>query len=85
MKKLNLKLIADEIRKNEFTTTKRWWLDSIEEIETVDTYYGTLTRYEVIISFSAGKYDDNGMKYQVNHYEDSDTYRVLWDGNTFLA
>lgn len=87
MKKLNLNEIAREIRANEFTVkNKKWWLESIEELETIDdTAYGRITKFEVIIRFSAGKYDDNGQKFKVNHYEDSDCYAVYWNGNTYLG
>lgn len=84
--KLNLKEIAREIRANEFTRNIKWQFESIEQLETIeDTAYGRLTRYEVVIRYNASKYDDNGHKFQVNHYEDSDSYAVYWNGSTYLA
>lgn len=87
MKKLNLNEIAREIKANEFTIkNKKWWFESIEELDAIDdTAYGRITKFEVIIRFSAARYDDNGQKFKVNHYEDSDSYAVYWNGNIYLG
>ena len=85
MKKISLKEIAREIRENEFTRKIKWDFESIEQLETKDTSYGKMTKYEVIIRYNASKYDDNGHKFEVNHYEDSDSYAVYWNGSTYLG
>ncbi len=85
MKKINLKNIAREIRTCEFAP-KKWEFETIEQIdETKETSFGKMTKYLVTIKFKAAKYDDNGMKFQVAHYEDDDAYRVYFDGNTYLG
>lgn len=77
--------IAREIKANEFTKNIKWQFESVERLETIEkTTYGRLTRYEVVIRYSSSKYDDNGHKYQVNHYEDSDRYAIYWNGSTYL-
>lgn len=84
--KLNLREIAREINTIEFTRKIKWQFESIEQLGTIEeTAYGRLTKYEVIIRYNASKYDDNGHKFEVYHYEDSDSYAVYWNGSTYLG
>lgn len=86
MKKLNLKKIAREIRANAFCPKAKWEFEEIEHLETIDdTAYGRITKYLVTIRFNDAKYDNNGRKFQVNHYEDDDAYVVFFDGSTYLV
>lgn len=85
MKKISLKEIARGIRTCEFAP-KKWEFETIEQIEeTKETSFGKKTKYLLTIRFPASKYDDNGMKFQVCHYEDNDAYAVFFDGNTYLG
>lgn len=85
MLKLNLKEIASEIRRCEFAPAK-WTFEEIKQIEeTKETAYGKMTKYLLTIRFPASKYDNNGMKFQVCHYEDDDAYAVFFDGYDFLG
>lgn len=84
--KLNLKEIAREISANELAKKVKWKFESIEWIKTIDdTFYGRMTKYEVVIRYNAPKYEDNGYKFEVNHYEDEDCYAVYWNGSTYLG
>ena len=85
MKKISLKEITRGIRTCEFAP-KKWEFETIEQIEeTKETSFGKMTKYLLNIRFPASKYDDNGMKFQVCHYEDNDAYAVFFDGNTYLG
>ena len=85
MKKISLKEIAREVRACKFAP-KKWEFETIEQIdETKDTSYGKMTKYLVTIKFNAAKYDNNGMIFQVAHYEDDDVYSVYFDGTTYLG
>ena len=83
--KINLKEIANEINANTFAPESKWQFETIEYIDTKETLYGKLDRYEVTVRFKASKYDDNGYHYQVNHYVDDDAYVIYYQGSCFLA
>lgn len=85
MEKLSLKEIATGIRACEFAP-KKWAFDTIEQAgETKMTSFGKMTKYIVTIKFNAARYDDNGIRFQVNHYEDSHAYSIFYDGAVYLG
>lgn len=85
MKKISLKEIAREIRASEFAP-KKWEFDTIEQVgETKTTSFGKMTEYIVTIKFNAARYDDNGIQFQVNHYEDEDSYSIFYEGAVYLG
>lgn len=85
MKKINLNEIAIEIRRSEFAP-KKWTFDTLEQVdETKVTAFGVMTKYMVTIRIKAAKYDDNGIKFQVNHYEEEDSYSVFYAGSVYLG
>lgn len=87
MKKINLNELAKEIRANKFTRSSKWIFESIEQSQpTKNTAYGRLTKYEVVIRYKvSSKYDDNGTRFEVNHYEDDDVYAVYFLKTEYLG
>ena len=83
--KINLKEITKEINANTFAPEKKWEYETIEHIETKDTLYGQVDKYEVTVRFKAGKYDNNGIKYQILHYVDENAYACFFNGECYLA
>ena len=78
--------MAREINTNALVKGVKWQFESIEQIEkTKDSSYGKLTKYEVFVRYKASKYDNNGYRLLVNHYEDSDSYAVFWNGDAYLG
>ena len=83
--KINMKEITRSINENQFAPEKKWQYEEIRFIETVDTCYGRMDKYEVTVRFKAAKYDDNGIKYQINHYVDEESYSCYYNGSCYLG
>ena len=83
--KISMKELAREINENGFAPVVKWSFEEIELLETLDTTYGKLDKYEVTVRIKAGKYDDNGIKYQINHYVDENIYRCYYNGTSYLG
>lgn len=84
--KINIKEIMDAIKANRNAPEKKWWIETIEFVDSVDTAYGQMDKYEVIarISVRSNDYRDNGFKYQINHYVDEESYGCYYNGSCFL-
>jgi hypothetical protein len=80
-----MKEITRAINENRYAPEKKWQYETIEFIESLDTMYGTMDKYEITVRFKASKYDDNGIKYQINHYVDEDAYGCYWNGTCYLG
>lgn len=81
---INLKGIAKAINENRFAP-KQWAFESISHVDTKEyTTYGKLVKYEVVVRIKAGKYEDNAITFQVNHYVDEDSYTTYYDGSFYL-
>lgn len=84
--KISLKEITRAINENQFAPETKWQYESIELIDTVDTVCnGRLDRYEITVRIKAGRYDNNGIKYQINHYADEDAYCCYYNGSCYLG
>lgn len=84
--KINLKEITRAINENEYAPEKKWQYETITFIESIDTIgFGKMDKYEVTVRIKAGKYDNNGIKYQINHYVDEEVYTSYWNGTCFLG
>ena len=83
--KISLKEITRAINENEYAPEKRWQYEEIEHIYTFDTAYGRMDKYEVTVRVKAAKYEDNGIKYQINHYADEDAYSCYYNGTCYLG
>ena len=83
--KISLKEITRAINENQFAPEKKWQYEEIEFIETLDTSFGRLDKYEVTVRFKAAKYDNNGIKYQINHYVDEEAYGCYYNGTCYLG
>ena len=83
--KISMKEITRAINENQYAPEKKWQYESIELIESIDTMYGVMDKYEVTVRIKAGKYDDNGIKYQINHYVDENEYGCYWNGTCYLG
>ena len=88
--KINMKEITRAINENEYSpakyiNAKKWEYESVELIETMDTMYGQMDKYEVTVRFKAAKYDDNGIKYQINYYVDENAYGCYFNGSCYLG
>ena len=83
--KISMKEITRAINENQFAPAKKWEYETIEKIETVDTMYGKMDKYDVIVRFKAGKYEDNGMHFGINHYVDEDLYACYFNGSCYLG
>lgn len=83
--KISLKEITRAINENQFAPEKKWQYEEIELIEALDTSFGKMDKYEVTVRFKAGKYDDNGIKYQINHYVDENSYSCYFNGTCYLG
>lgn len=84
--KISMKEITRAIRENQYAPEKKWEYESIEFIKTVDTMYGRMDKYEVTVRFKAAKYDDNGIKFEINHYVDAnDVYGCYYNGSCYLG
>lgn len=82
--KISLKEITREINENEFVP-KNWKYEEIAYVETLDTTWGKMDKYIVTVRFKAGKYDDNGIAFQINHYVDTNTYQCYYNGSCYLG
>lgn len=83
--KISMKEITRAINENQYAPEKKWQYEEIELIKTIATMYGQMDKYEVTVRFKAGKYEDNGIKYQINHYVDENSYGCYWSGTCYLA
>ena len=83
--KISMREITKAINANQYAPEKKWQYEEIELIETVDTMYGKMDKYEVTVRFNAAKYDDNGIKYQINHYVDENAYSCYYNGSCYLG
>lgn len=80
-----MKEITKAINGNEYAPEKKWEYESIELLETLDTMYGRLDKYEVTVRFKAPKFENNGIKYQINHYVDAnDVYGCYYNGSCYI-
>lgn len=82
--KISMKEITRAINENQYAPEKKWQYEEIELMETLDTMYGRLDKYEVTVRFKAGKYENNGIKYQINHYVDENAYGCYYNGACYL-
>ena len=83
--KINLPEIIKEIKANRFAPKTEWHIESIELVKTIDSCYGMIDQYEIVVKFKAGSYDDNGVKYLVNHYVDESSYVCFYNGLCYLG
>jgi hypothetical protein len=83
--KLNMKEVTRAINENQFAPQGKWTYEEIESIDTVFCAYGQVDRYLVTVRVKAGKYDDNGIRYKVNHYADEDAYHCYYEGTCYLG
>lgn len=83
--KISLKEITKSINENEYAPATKWQYEEIRLIETIDTMHGRMDKYEATVRFKAGKYDNNGIKYQINHYVDDDAYVCFFNGSCYLG
>lgn len=83
--KISMKEITRAINENQYAPEKKWQFEDLELIETLDTMYGRMDKYEVTVRVKAGKYDNNGIKYQINHYVDENAYGCYWNGTCYLG
>lgn len=88
--KISMKEITRAINENQYSpaknsNAKKWECESIEHIETIDSMYGKIDKYEVTVRFKAAKYDNNGIKYEILHYVDDNAYGCYFNGSCYLA
>lgn len=83
--KINMKEITRAINENQFAPEKKWLYETIEFLQTLDCVDGQLDQYKVTVRFKAGKYDDNGIEYKVNHYVDEEAYHCYFERMCYLG
>lgn len=84
--KISMAEITRAINENEYAPEKKWQYETIELIDALETVCnGHLDRYEVTVKVKAGKYDNNGFKYQINHYVDKNAYCCYYNGACYLG
>lgn len=88
--KINMKEITAAINENKYSpaneaNAKKWQYETIEHLETIDSMYGKIDKYEVTVRFKAAKYDNNGIKYEILHYVDENAYGCYFNGNCYLG
>lgn len=83
--KISMKEITRAIKENKYAPEKNWQYEDIEYLETIETMYGRVDKYEVTVRFKAGKYDNNGIKYEILHYVDEGAYVCYYNGSCYLG
>ena len=83
--KINMKEITIAINENKYAPEKKWQYETIEHLETIDSMYGKIDKYEVTVRFKAAKYDNNGIKYEILHYVDENEYGCYFNGSCYLG
>lgn len=83
--KISMKEITMAINKNQFAPNKAWHYEEIELKGRLDSMFGKIDQYEVTVKFKADKYEDNGIKYLINHYIDENAYACFYNGSCYLG
>ena len=83
--KINMKEITKAIETNQFAPKTKWEFVEIELVKTIESIYGMIDQYEITVQFKAGKYEDNGMKFLINHYVDENSYACFYNGICYLG
>lgn len=90
---VNVKAISEAIKRNneEFKfLTKKFEIETIEEIEVVNDGYGRDNKrqqikvYMVEVSYKAKKFEDNRARYKVWYYEEDKEATANWYGSRYV-